>query len=283
MTSTSRRGPPPPPPASRNDFQIAIICALPEERDTVEALMTRYYKSEKPDYGQASADENYYTLGELGGKPIVLVTPRNMDTINRSHLASNMRHRFPNLAWALVVGIAGGAPFDRSMQPSEIHLGDVLISTQIIGYDFGAVYDDKFESKTAIEDVLPRAPARVTNFFNIFKTRRGNAFKRLLAKTQQELGDLPQFDGEEYQRPASDTDRVYESHYRHKHQDPTVCETCSKCQERHHPVCNEVIKASCKDLGCQPQFTRKARDPMIHFGRVASGNGVMSSGSGSHD
>jgi nucleoside phosphorylase len=267
---------PQPLPISRDDFQIAIICALPEERDTVEALMTRDYKSEKREYGKARGDDNSYTLGEFGGRPIVLVTPRNMGTINVSHLASSMRHSFPNIALSLVVGIAGGAPFDRDMKLSEIHLGDVLVSTQVIGYDFGAEYGDRFESKTAIEDVLPRAPALVSNFLNILKSRRGNAFKRLLAETRQELADLPQF-GEEYQRPAPDTDRVYESKHRHKHQAPNVCETCSICQEWYHTVCTEAIKASCEELGCQPQSIRKAREPTIHFGRIASGNGVMKS------
>jgi hypothetical protein len=40
------------PPASRDDIAVAIICALPEERDTVEALMTRDYKDKGKRYGK---------------------------------------------------------------------------------------------------------------------------------------------------------------------------------------------------------------------------------------
>lgn len=102
-----------PPPASRDGFQIAIICALPEERDAVEAAMTRDYKGDdKRTYSKAKNDDNHYMLSELGDKPVVVVTPRNMGTINTSHLAKDMRHSFPNIAYALIVGIASGAPFE---------------------------------------------------------------------------------------------------------------------------------------------------------------------------
>ena len=33
-------------PPTRDGFQLAVICALPEERDAVEKAMTRDYKGE---------------------------------------------------------------------------------------------------------------------------------------------------------------------------------------------------------------------------------------------
>jgi hypothetical protein len=77
----------PPLPASRDDFAIAIICPLPEERDTVEALMTRDFKDEGHSYGKVPGDDNSYTVGEIGGKLVVLVAPRNMGTTNTRDLA----------------------------------------------------------------------------------------------------------------------------------------------------------------------------------------------------
>lgn len=100
-----------PLPASRNGFQIAIICALLEERDAVEAAMTRDYKSEGHMYGRAQGDNNHYTTSELGHKPIVLATLRNISTINTSYLVTNMRYSFPNLICAFTVGIANRALF----------------------------------------------------------------------------------------------------------------------------------------------------------------------------
>jgi nucleoside phosphorylase len=76
--------------------------------------MTRDYKDEGHSYGKISGDDNAYTVGEIGGKPVVLVAPRNMGTTNTRDLARGLRISFPNISYAFVVGIAGGAPFRHS-------------------------------------------------------------------------------------------------------------------------------------------------------------------------
>jgi nucleoside phosphorylase len=208
----------------------------------------------------------------------VLATPRNMGTINASHLVVDMQHSFRHLVYVFVVGIAGGAPrsYDigtDSWSYSGIHLGDVIISTQVIGYDFGAEFDDSFRQKTDVEDVLPRAPTLVASFLNGLKTGKSKAFKRVLEKTNADLGPW----GGDYERPASDTDRVYLSDYRHKHQGQSACEICSNCTDWHTSVCEKALKANCTSLGCVPDRINESRDTSIHFGRVASGNAVMKS------
>lgn len=266
------------PPATRNGFQIAVICALPEERDAVEKAMTRDYKDEGCNYRKIQGDDYHYMTGELGGKPIVLATPRSMGSLNASHLVVNMRHSFPNIVYALVVGIAGGAPcsYDKdtdSWSDSDIHLGDVIISTQVVEYDFGAELDDKFRRKKNVEDVFPRAPTLVTSFLNSVKTGKSKAFKRVLEKTNADLRPW----GRDYERPASNTDRVYLSDYRHKHQNQNACEICSRCTDWHTGVCERALEANCTSLGCVPDRINESRETRIHFGRVASGNAVMKS------
>lgn len=266
------------PPTTRDSFQIAVICALPEERDAVEKAMTRDYKGEGHVYGRAQGDDNHYTTGELGRKHVVLATPSNIGTINISHLVVNMRQSFPNLVCAFVVGIAGGAPLRYDKQTdmwsdSDIHLGDVVVSTQVIEYDFGAELDDRFKRKTAVEDVLPRAPTLITSFLNVLKTGKSNAFKRVLGKTNADLGDW----GSEYERPMPGTDRVYASTHRHKHQAQAMCVTCRQCAEWHDSVCEKVSDTDCGSLGCIPSRINESRNTKIHFGRVASGNAVMAS------
>ncbi len=111
------------PLASRNDFEVAIVCALPEERETVEALMTKHFRSEGYTYGKAKGNDNSYTLGLLGGKPVVLVAPRDMGTTNT---ARGLHISFPNIMYAWVVGIAGGATFThdgKEWKESDIYLG----------------------------------------------------------------------------------------------------------------------------------------------------------------
>ncbi|THX80375.1 hypothetical protein D6D04_04634 [Aureobasidium pullulans] len=240
------------PPATRNGFQIAVICALPEERDAVEKAMTRDYKDEGCNYKKIQGDDYHYMTGELGGKPIVLATPRSMGSLNASHLVVNMRHSFPNIVYALVVGIAGGAPcsYDKdtdSWSDSDIHLGDVIISTQVVEYDFGAELDDKFRRKKNVEDVFPRAPTLVTSFLNSVKTGKSKAFKRVLEKTNADLRPW----GRDYERPA--------------------------CTDWHTGVCERALEANCTSLGCVPDRINESRETRIHFGRVASGNAVMKS------
>jgi nucleoside phosphorylase len=280
-TSHSQR---PFPPASRDGFRIAIICALPEERVTVEAVMTRDYKDERQGYGKAERDDNVYTVGEIGGKPVVLVAPRGMGTTNTRHLARGLQISFRNISWAFVVGIAGGAPFvhdGSGWKESDIHLGDVIVSTQVIEYDFGREYENGFKRRTNVESVLPHAPAEVTNFVNQFVRGRGQAFKRILRKTNADLADCSGFEvGEKgyHEHPGPDKDDVYDLGYHHKHQDPGECAQCSQCTEWYHEVCKEALSASCQELGCEPRCSNPVRETKIHFGRYASGNAVMKSG-----
>ncbi|KAI5272699.1 hypothetical protein E4T47_04116 [Aureobasidium subglaciale] len=170
--------------------------------------MTKDYKSEGRIYGKPAGDDNHYTTGELGGKPIVLAVTSNVGTVHTHHLVVNMRHSFPSLLYVFVVGIAGGAPsrYEKSTdkwERADIHLGDVTVSTQMIGYDFGAELDDGFKRKTAVEDVLPRAPTLIASFLNGFKTGRSKAFMRVLNTTKADISAW----GRGYERPSPETDR----------------------------------------------------------------------------
>jgi nucleoside phosphorylase len=222
------------PPNSRSEFEIAIICALPMERDTVEALMTRHCKDEGRYYGKVKHDDNTYTLGELGSKPVVLVAPRDVGTTNTRQLATSLRISFPNILYAFVVGIAGAAPFiykGDKWAPSDIQLGDVVISTQVIEYDFGKTYDNGFRRKTDVENALPRAPADVANFVNVFSCGHSAAYRRVLRKTNSDIAQHDGLQEETYKHPGPDRDNVFPLTYRHKHQDPTTC-TIMQCVYR---------------------------------------------------
>jgi len=67
-----------------------------------------------------------------------------MGTTNTRDLARGLRISFPNISYAFVVGIAGGAPFvndGKEWKESDIHLGDVIVSTQVIEDDYGREYE----------------------------------------------------------------------------------------------------------------------------------------------
>lgn len=245
--------------------------------------MTNDYRDSGVRYGKAVGDENSYTLGELGGKPVVLVAPRDMGNTNMRDLARQLRLSFPSILYALVVGICGGAPFlhdGKDWTESQIHLGDVIISTHVIQYDFGKQYENGFVRRSDAESSLPRAPAEVANFINKFVRGKGNAFKRLLSGTNASLQDFPDLETDKggfHTRPGTKTDLVYASSLRHKHHQLGKCSTCDECTMWYHDVCETAIYASCDELGCQTNLIHEDRDTRIHFGRYASGNAVMKS------
>jgi nucleoside phosphorylase len=103
------------------------------------------FKEQGRTYGKASQDRNAYTMGVLGGRAVVLAYPRDMGTLNAATVASDIRYSFWNIKIGLVVGVAGGAP--QTSDGTDIHLGDVIISTAVIQYDFGRQYPDGFRRK----------------------------------------------------------------------------------------------------------------------------------------
>jgi len=246
--------------------------------------MTRNFKSEGQRYGKVNGDDNIYTLGMFGDKPVVLVAPRDMGTTNTRDLARGLRISFRNISYAFVVGIAGGAPFlpdGEEWKESDIHLGDVIVSTQVIEYDYGREYENGFKRRTDIESVLPRAPTEITNFVNQFVHGRSEAFLQVLRNTNADLTSYSKLQtgkNEYHEHPGSDKDHIYAPGYRHKHQDSSVCEKCSKCTEWYHEVCEVALRVDCQELGCKPHHSNHVRDTKIHFGRYASGNAVMKSG-----
>lgn len=241
------------------------------------------YRSHGLRYGKAAGDENTYTLGELGGKPVVLVAPRDMGTTNTRDLARQLAFSFTKIEYTLVVGICGGAPIvhnGKDWSDSGIRLGDVVVSTHVIQYDFGKELEHGFVSRKEVESSMPRAPARVANFVNTFVRGKGAAFRRVLQATNASLESYQELEtaaGEFHAHPGRDSDRMYSSEIRHKHHTPGECATCDKCVEWHDKTCETATRASCDELGCTPINTYTSEKSKIHFGRYASGNAVIKS------
>src|SRR5579871_205144 len=149
-------------PCSRDDFQIAIICALRTERDAIEALLDEEYETDGFSYGKAVEDPNAYTTGRLGNQHVVLAYMPNMGKASAAAVASNIRHSFQSIKLSLIVGVCGGVP--KTPEATEILLGDVIISTSVIQIDFGRQYPNGFARKRELEDTLGRANPEVRAF-----------------------------------------------------------------------------------------------------------------------
>ncbi len=84
--------------------------------------------------------------------------------------------------------------------------------------------------------------------------------------------------------PGPSQDKLYESSYRHKHQNPFICNTCLACKHSTDPVCDAALDLICEKLKCSSlklvshQRLNKICQPAIHLGLIASGNSVIKSG-----
>ncbi|TKA51719.1 hypothetical protein B0A55_13272 [Friedmanniomyces simplex] len=214
-----------------------------DEDETVEALMTKHFRSEGYTYGKAKGNDNSYTLGLLGGKPVVLVAPRDMGTTNT---ARGLHISFPNIMYAWVVGIAGGATFTHD------------------GKEWKEEYENGFRRRTDVESVLPRTSAEVANFVDQFVRGRSEAFNRILRKINADLAGYSKLQTGPW--------------YRHKHRDPDTCPRCNQCTEWYHEVCKEALQASCVELACEPCRSNPVRETNIRFRQYASGNAGIASG-----
>ena len=285
-------------PHTRDGFEIAIICALPIERNAVEALLDEEYETDGLSYGKAAGDRNAYTTGRLGNQNVVLAYMPGMGTISATAVAANLCSSFERIKVGIVVGICGGVP--TTAGGGEILLGDVIISTSMIQIDFGRQYPNQFIRKKEVEDTLGRANPEIRAF--VGKTSGYLVQRRLKDKTSLFSTQICAKDGfskSAYPRPENDI--LYPAKYRHKHRIQGSC-ICDDGKNQDDDVCESALQSSCEELGCDDTLSmersriqramgfapdgspmtateiQEAQKPSIHFGRMACSNKVMKSG-----
>ncbi|KAK6499941.1 hypothetical protein TWF481_010297 [Arthrobotrys musiformis] len=280
----------PSPPASRREFKIAIICALPLEANAVCSLLDEDWDSERDRYGIAPGDTNTYSTGLIGNHSVVIAHMPHMGKCNAAIVAANCRKSFPEITLGLIVGICGAAPFKNGHKSMEILLGDVVISTGVIQYDFGSQYPHGFARKTGVLDNLGRHGMKVNSL--LAKLQSSHVKRKLQNKTCEYLSTFAKV-GDTISYPGAGEDKLFDSSYRHKHPGLSDCRICAACQKKDDPVCLEAIDLACEKLGCEianlvprKRLTEAMKDthqnphslkPEIHFGLVASGDTVMKS------
>lgn len=255
-------------PRNREDFRVAIICALSLEANYVQCLFEPVYNQK---FGKAAGDNNAYTTGAIAGHNVVLAYMPSMGTVDASAVAASLAMSFTGIKLAFLVGICGVTPFKPG--GGEILLGDVIISKAIVQYDFGRQYPNGFERKGTIEDQLGRASPSVRSLLSQLDTylyRR--EIKDNLTKCLPALHKI--FPESKY--PGAEHDRLYEPHYPHKHQGKFVCNSCN--------VMEQNCEKSCDEIGCEDSRLVKrerlvpfSNTPEVHFGRIGCANTVMKS------
>ncbi|KAL4971905.1 putative kinesin light chain [Aspergillus desertorum] len=266
-------------PRSRDDFAIAIICALPLEADAVEALFDEHYDRLGKYYGKQRGDANAYINGRIGKHDVVLCYMPGMGKGSAAGVASSLQVSYAGIELALVVGICGGAPPPPKYQ--EIFLGDVIISDSVIEYDFGRQYPGGFQRKTGVKDTLSRPGREIRTLLN--GLRAENARSELQNQTQQYLHILQQR-RTKWGHPGV-SDILFKASYLHKHYSHASPATCSCLgSDLFDQICEEALGKDCDDLHCDKGQQIRCREiseanpTSIYIGPVASADMVMKSG-----
>ncbi|KAL7935868.1 hypothetical protein V8C35DRAFT_321354 [Trichoderma chlorosporum] len=281
--------PPASRPASRDEFEIAIVCALPLEYNAMVILLDHCWDEEGDPYGRARGDNNTYITGSMGGFNIVVLLLPSIGKVEAAASAASLRSSYPEIKLLFLNGICGGVP---NVKGEELLLGDVIISKTVVQYDFGNQYPDAFKTKDTIEERLGRASKDIRSFTAILETDRGSdrLEKRasILLEVIQQISrerDLRRRKIAAYAYPGSSNDKLFEASYRHKHHiSPTYF------------VCEASRKLSCDQLGCdhgrlvprirleekkqleKNEKTKDAQAPSVFIRRVGSGDTVLKSG-----
>jgi nucleoside phosphorylase len=256
-----------------------VICALPIEAEAVESCFDARWNIQ---YTKATRDQNAYTVGRMGKHAVVLAWMPGTGKANSASVAANCHSTFTGLKLCLIVGVCGGVPTSN-----EPLLGDVVISTQVVQYDYGSRLPNKVAIKNTLEESLPRPNREIRSYLGKMSSPKGR--KGLEETTTNYLQEiLNQEDMGDCKYPGVDKDRLFGPTYRHKHYRGDCC-ICTRCENEGDEVCDDALKSNCVDLGCKPgeqllrprlqgiQQRREGPKPRIHFGPVASGDLVMKS------
>ncbi|KAL3441107.1 nucleoside phosphorylase domain-containing protein [Aspergillus insuetus] len=95
---------------SRNNFAIAIICALPLEADAVKALFNKLYNQLGKYYNKQPSNANVYINGRIGKYNMVLCYMPGIGKRSIASVASSLKISYRGVKLALVVSIYRGAP-----------------------------------------------------------------------------------------------------------------------------------------------------------------------------
>ncbi|KAL4998274.1 nucleoside phosphorylase domain-containing protein [Aspergillus recurvatus] len=266
-------------PSSRDDFAIAIICALTVEAEAVEELFDEKYDRLSEFYKKQPGDDNAYFNGRIGNHDVVLCCMPRMGKGHAASVAASLKISYRGIQVALVVGICGGAPC--SPVEEEIFLGDVIISDALIEYDFGRQYWGGFKRKTGVKDTLGRPNREIQSLLAGLQPQQSR--RELQAKMLRHLQAI-QESQPCWHCPSSADDVLFEASYQHKHNSLTSSHMCLCLDGTSDEVCKAALDTICTQLGCDKDKIRRRRNctdyysPRIHIGAVASADTVMKSG-----
>lgn len=233
----------------RQDFRVGWIAALYKEYLAARQVLDEQY--DDLEVSRHKGDSNHYTFGRVGKHYVVIASlPTGVTgTHSASSVANGMMNSFPLVRFALMVGIAGGAPTNNN----DVRLGDVIIGTRTIPYSFIRKHPNRRENigdnvvssrdlLSTINDVQAKITEGTVNLDSTISSR--------FNKTE-EIIDI-------FQRPEPESDRLYQSDYLHA----ALCD------------CLGVSPGNSNTL-VQRQQRKSYAKVKVHFGSIGSADIVL--------
>jgi nucleoside phosphorylase len=240
------------------DYTVGWICAVVTEYVAAQVFLDREHDRPKK---LSAGDNNDYTLGEIGGHNVVLVTLPDGEygISSAATVARNMLHSFPNIRIGMMVGIGGGAP----SQKHDIRLGDIVVSASrestgsVLQYDFGKTIQNQNFCPIGYLNQPPPILRTAMAGLRAQYERKGHRIEDAISSILDQNKRMRR----KYRRPNPDSDRLYQSQVPHPLNNEASC--TGSCG-------NDASK-----LIIRPERTEDDDNPMVHYGLIASGNKLM--------
>ncbi|KAL4879454.1 hypothetical protein BJY04DRAFT_220050 [Aspergillus karnatakaensis] len=227
---------------------VAIFCALAYEAVAVKYSLDEEFTCRVRDIGR---QKHVYSFGRLGNHKVVIAQPSQMGTVKAALCAATVSQQFPNVRFALMVGIGAGIP---KIPIHDIHLGDIAVSVPredhpgVIQYDLGKYEGEgRFVLKGSLNkppSILPGADASLEED----EIMGRSPLMRILADITNRA---------DYTRPTTE-DLLFDEEFHHVRKGAD----CSECQ-------------ASSDKKLVARGKRHKEEPKVHRGLILSGNGVI--------
>lgn len=234
--------------ASRDDYAVGWVCALPIEVAAAKATLDRVHDNLPPD--RNLDDSNNYILGSLQGHNVVVAYPKSgvYGKTSVADVATQLHASYTSVRFNLTVGIAGGVPNTKE----DIRLGDVVVSKSTAGWP-GVVQYDMNEERMEGQSVRGKALDQPTQ---LLLTAMGKAETAAIfdeSKMLQYISEIVQKDPVAFAHPGPEQDVLFEPNYGH----PIIESKESGCTH------------------CDPDMilsrqSREVQDSIVHYGLIAS-------------
>jgi nucleoside phosphorylase len=262
------------PVLTHKDYTVGWVCALSKEQTAATAMLDEIHQ----DLPKPPNDKNTYTLGCIGKHKIAIASLPEGDIGNNAAavVATQMASTFPSIKFGVLVGIGGGVP-------PKVRLGDVVVSTPsngfsgVVQWDMGkAEQDDTFKRIGALDN----PPGVLRSALSKLKTKH-ELEGTLVPQYLEDLGKKYPRLIPKYTRSKSLKDVLFRADYNHVHHpnrdkpDPAGAGAIMRDYEDYRNDEDDENEFGCAYCDREKIVKRKARDMLVHYGLIASGNRVI--------